>query len=242
MDFGPGTFLLGYLAGALSTLSPCVLPLLPILIATAFAQHRFGPLALAAGLAISFTVVGLFIATLGVAVGLDTGALRKVAAALLVAFGVVLLVPALQMRFAAAAGTLGASGDSLLGRIRGTGWGGQLAVGCVLGLVWSPCVGPTLGAASTLASQGRDLGQIALLMAVFGLGAGTPLLVIGTLSREAMARVRGRLLAAGARGRWVLGALLLVVGLAILSGGDKRIESWAVDHSPDWLTELTTRF
>jgi cytochrome c-type biogenesis protein len=242
MDFGPGTFLLGYVAGALSTLSPCVLPLLPILIASAVAQHRFGPLALAAGLTLSFTVVGLFIATLGAAIGIDPGWLRRAAAVLLVAFGAVLLVPALQTRFAAAAGTLSASGDGLLGRIRGAGWTGQFLVGLVLGLVWSPCVGPTLGAASTLASQGRDLSQIALLMLLFGLGAGTPLLVIGTLSREVMTRVRGRLLAAGERGRWVLGAILLVVGLAILTGADKRFETWAVDHSPDWLTELTTRF
>lgn len=242
MDFGPGTFLLGYLAGALSTLSPCVLPLLPILIATAVAQHRFGPLALAAGLTLSFTVVGVFIATLGASIGLDQGVLRQGAALLLMAFGLVLLVPALQTRFAVATAGLGASGDGLLSRISGDGWGGQFAVGLVLGVVWSPCVGPTLGAASTLASQGRDLGQITLLMGVFGLGAGTPLLVIGSLSRSALTRTRGRLLALGQRGRWVLGAALLVVGLAILTGVDKRFEAWVVEHSPDWLTQLTTRF
>ena len=242
MDFGPGTFLLGYLAGALSTLSPCVLPLLPILIATAVAQHRLGPLALAAGLTLSFTIVGVFIATLGASIGLDQGVLRQGAALLLMAFGLVLLVPALQRRFAAATAGLGASGDGLLARISGDGWGGQFAVGLVLGIVWSPCVGPTLGAASTLASQGRNLGQIALLMLVFGLGAGTPLLVIGSLSRSALTRTRGRLLALGQRGRWVLGAALLVVGLAILTGVDKRFEAWVVEHSPDWLTELTTRF
>ena len=242
MDFGPGTFLLGYLAGALSTLSPCVLPLLPILIATAVAQHRFGPLSLAAGLTVSFTVVGVFIATLGATIGLDQGVLRQGAALLLVVFGSVLLVPAWQARFAAATAGLGASGDGLLARVSGTGWAGQFAVGLVLGIVWSPCVGPTLGAASTLASQGRDLGQITLLMLLFGIGAGTPLLVIGSLSRSALMRTRGRLLALGQRGRWVLGAALLVVGLAILTGGDKRFEAWAVEHSPDWLTQLTTRF
>lgn len=242
MDFGPGTFLLGYLAGALSTLSPCVLPLLPILIATAVTQHRFGPLALAAGLTLSFTVVGVFIATLGASIGLDQGALRQGAALLSVAFGLVLLVPALQTRFAAVTAGMGASGDGLLARISGAGWAGQFAVGLVLGIVWSPCVGPTLGAASTLASQGRDLGQITLLMLLFGLGAGTPLLVIGSLSRGALTRTRGRLLAFGQRGRWVLGAALLVVGLAILTGVDKRFEAWAVEHSPDWLTRLTTRF
>lgn len=242
MDFGPGTFALGYLAGVLSTLSPCVLPLLPILMATAVAQHRFGPLALAAGLTLSFTLVGVFIAALGASIGLDQGVLRQGGALLLIGFALVLLVPALQTRFAAATAVVGASGDGLLARIPGTGWGGQFAVGLVLGIVWSPCVGPTLGAASTLASQGRNLGRIALLMLLFGLGAGTPLLVIGSLSREAITRTRGRLLAFGRRGRWLLGAALLIVGLAILSGADKRFEAWAVEHSPDWLTALTTRF
>jgi cytochrome c biogenesis protein CcdA len=115
-------------------------------------------------------------------------------------------------------------------------------VGSVLGVVWIPCVGPTLGAASTLATQGRDLPQIALLMAVFGLGAGTPLMVIGKLSREAMQRLRGRLLVAGQRGRWLLGASMLLIGLAILTGWDKGFETWVVEHSPDWLVELTTRY
>ena len=242
MDFGPGTFALGYLAGVLSTLSPCVLPLLPILIASALAQHRFGPLALAAGLTLSFALVGVSIATLGASIGLDQGLLRKAAALLLIGFGVLLLVPALQTRFALATAGVGAAGDGLLARLSGSGWGGQFMVGLVLGLVWSPCVGPTLGAASTLASQGRDLGQIALLMLLFGLGAGTPLLLIGTLSREAMARTRGRFMAAGQRGKWLLGAALVLMGGFILSGWDKGFEAWVLDRSPQWLTDLTTRF
>jgi len=242
MDFGPGTFALGYLAGVLSTLSPCVLPLLPILVASAAAQHRFGPLALALGLALSFAAVGLFVAGAGAAIGLDAGVLRRAGALLLIGFAVLLLWPRAQQRFAQAASRWSAAGDGLLARITGAAWGGQFAVGLLLGIVWSPCVGPTLGAASALASQGRDLGQIALLMLLFGLGAAMPLLVIGTLSREAITRTRGRLLAFGQRGRWLLGAALLVVGLAILSGGATRFETWAVEHSPDWLTELTTRF
>jgi cytochrome c biogenesis protein CcdA len=242
MDFGPGTFALGYLAGALSTLSPCVLPLLPILIASAVAQHRRGPLALAAGLALSFAFVGLFIATLGAALGLDPGVLRRAAAVLLMGFGVVLLSASLQQRFTALTARLGSVGDGVLSRLAPTGWHGQFSVGLVLGLVWSPCVGPTLGAATTLAAQGRHLGQITLLMLCFGLGAGTPLVLVGSLSREAMTRMRGTLLAAGRHGKWLLGAVMLLMGLAILTGGDRGFEAWVVDHSPDWLVELTTRY
>jgi cytochrome c-type biogenesis protein len=242
MDFGLGTFVLGYIAGVLSTLSPCVLPLLPILITTATSQHRYGPLALAGGLTLSFAVVGLFIATLGLSLGLDQGRLREAAAWVLVLFGVLLLSSSLQRGFATATARLSVSGNGVLSRLSANGWGGQLSLGLVLGLVWSPCVGPTLGAASTLAAQGRNLGQIALLMLLFGLGAGTPLVAIGALSREALLGTRARLLAVGRWGKWLLGAMLVAMGMSVITGWDKGVETWMVDRTPDWLTQLTTRF
>lgn len=242
MDFGIATFGLGYLAGLLSTLSPCVLPLVPILLATAVSAHRLGPYALALGLALSFSVVGLFLATAGAALGLDSASFRAVAAGVMIAFGVLLLSTRLQARFASATSGLSSAGDQLLSRLRLEGAGGQFVVGLVLGVIWSPCVGPTLGAATTLAAQGKDLAQIALLMALFGLGAGTPLVLLGSLSRAAVMRWRGRLMAAGQGGKLLLGVLMLALGLAILVGWDKRFEAWAVDVSPAWLTNLTTRY
>ena len=100
----PASFGLAFLAGLLSVLSPCVLPLLPLVLGTAASEHRLGPAALAAGLALSFVTIGLFVATIGFAVGLDTALFRTVAAVLLVGLGGVLLVPAAQERFATAAG------------------------------------------------------------------------------------------------------------------------------------------
>jgi len=242
MDFGFATFGFGYLAGVLSTLSPCVLPLIPILLATAVGAHRFGPYALAVGLALSFAVVGIFIATVGASLGLDASTFRNVAAVVLIGFAIVLLSSKLQERFAIATSGLSSVGDKLLSRIRLDGLAGQLVIGLVLGIIWSPCVGPTLGAATTLASQGQSLAQIALLMLIFGIGAGTPLVVLGSLSRNTVMRVRGRMVAAGKSGKLMLGVLLLAVGVAILTGWDKRFEAWAVDVSPAWLTQLTTRF
>lgn len=242
MDFSFATYGLGYLAGLLSTLSPCVLPLLPILIGSAVSAHRLGPYALAAGLTLSFSAIGLFIATAGFALGLDPSTFRLVAAALLVGFAVMLLSPALQRRFATATSGISAGGESLLARFPLDGLGGQFVIGLVLGLIWSPCVGPTLGAASTLAAQGQQLSRIALLMLVFGLGAGTPLVVLGTLSRGAMMKLWSTLMLAGQRGKYLLGAVMLLLGLSILSGLDKRFEAVVVDASPAWLTELTTRY
>src|SRR5262245_50104628 len=95
---------LALLAGVLSTLSPCVLPLLPIILGTAASEHRLGPFALAGGLALSFVVIGMFVATVGFAIGLDAGVFRLMAAAIMIVIGLVLLVPKLQEQFATAAG------------------------------------------------------------------------------------------------------------------------------------------
>ena len=138
-----------------------MLPLLPIVLGSALSEHRAGPLALAGGLALSFVVIGLAVATVGFAIGLDAGVFRMVAGILLIAVGVVLLAPRLQAQFALAAGPVGNWTEQRFGGFSTSGLGGQFAVGLLLGAVWSPCVGPTLGAASVLASQGKDLGAVA---------------------------------------------------------------------------------
>ncbi len=237
-----GTIGLALLAGVLSVLSPCVLPLVPIVLGTAASEHRFGPVALAGGLALSFTAVGLFVATIGFAMGLDAGLFRTAAALLLVGIGLVLMLPGLQARLAVAAGPVGTWTEERFGGFSTTGLSGQFGVGLLLGAVWSPCVGPTLGAASVLAARGENLGAVALTMLAFGVGAALPLLGLGLLSRDALMRWRNRMMAAGKGLKGVLGALLASAGLLILTGLDKRLEAWLVDVSPEWLTALTTRF
>ncbi len=242
MDFGASTYGLGFLAGALSTLSPCVLPLVPILVASAFAQHRLGLWALALGLATSFTVVGLLVATVGFSLGIDGAVVHRIAGVLLIAFGAVMALPPMQRLFTRATAPLAAGGGRVLARVEGRGWQGQLAVGALLGIVWTPCVGPTLGAASTLAAQSSRLIEVGALMLVFGIGAATPLLVVGTLSRRLAARRTGAWLGAAETTRRVLGVLLVVAGVLIVAGAERTVETWLVEHSPDWLTTLTTRY
>ncbi len=235
-----GTYGLGFAAGTLSTLSPCVLPLVPILLGSALMTHRYGHYALAAGLAISFTLVGVFIIGLGSAIGLDQDIFRNISAALLIMFGLVLFLPALQAGFAVAAARLGNSGQILINRISGDSLSGQFSLGLLLGIVWSPCVGPTLGATITLASQGQDMAHVTLMMALFGLGAGIPLILLGLLSRQAMMKFRNSLFTAGNAGKKVLGGLLFTMGMLILTGYDKSFEAMMLQTSPDWLIRITT--
>jgi cytochrome c biogenesis protein CcdA len=236
------TLALAFLAGLLSILSPCVLPLVPIVLGAAVAAHAFGAFALAGGLAVSFTLLGLLLALVGFGLGIDAGVFRMAAAVIMIALGAVLLVPAWQARLAAAGGPVAGWADQRLGGFASSGLAGQFAIGLLLGAVWSPCVGPTLGAASLLASQGRDLPQVALTMAVFGIGAAVPLILLGLLSRATLLRVRSGLMSAGKLGKGLLGAAFILIGVAIVSGADKRIETALVDASPQWLTDLTTSF
>ena len=233
-----GSYGLGLLAGVLSTLSPCVLPILPIVLAGAVAGHRLGPLALAAGLSLSFVTIGLFVALIGFQIGLDGEVMRILAAAMLAALGIVLISPALQRRLAAGASSLG----GVAARFQPEGLTGQFVLGLLLGAAWSPCVGPTLGAAATLAAQRQSVGSVALVMLMFGVGAALPLVLIGALSREAMQRWRGRLLGAGNSGKKALGALMLALAVLMIAGVDRQLEAVLVDLSPGWLTALTTRF
>ncbi len=238
-----GNTFLAFTAGILSILSPCVLPILPIVLGTAASAHRLGPAALAAGLSISFVTIGLFLATIGHAIGLDAERLRYVAASLVMIVGVVLLFPPIQARFAVAAGPIGSWADRKFAGSRNHGSiSGQFWIGVLLGAVWSPCVGPTLGAASLLAAQGTNLAQVALTMFAFGFGAALPLLGLGWLSREAMARWRSSLLSAGSGMKSALGLVFLIVGALIFTGMDRSVEAALVDASPTWLTDLTTRF
>ncbi|MBW7885301.1 MAG: cytochrome c biogenesis protein CcdA [Caldilineaceae bacterium] len=242
MTLGIGSYGFGLLAGLLSTLSPCVLPIVPILLGSATNANRHAPLALAAGLALSYAVVGSALAWAGASLGIDTAIFRSVGAALLGLLGIVLMSSALQQRFASLTSGIGNAGNNLLARIQLDGLAGQFAVGLVLGVVWSPCVGPTLGAAIVLASQGTNLAQVGLVMAEFGIGAALPLVALAYLSRGAMGRMRSQLMQAGKTGKVLLGAVMVVLAVLILTGADKPMETWLVEHSPAWLTQLTTRF
>ncbi len=239
-QIGLATYGLSFAAGGLSTLSPCVLPLVPILLGGAIAGSRLAPLALGTGLALSFATTGTLLASLGHVFGLDSDVLHEISAGLLVLFGLVLLSARLQQRFASAASGIGNAGNHWAGRFSPEGLAGQFALGLLLGVAWSPCAGPTLGIAIGLASQGQQLAQVSLVMALFGLGAASPIIGLGMLSRQGMQRFRGNLLMMGGRGKYALGAFMLALGVMMLTGMDKVAEAGLADITPEWLVRITT--
>ena len=231
--------LFAFAAGSLSILSPCVLPLIPVVLGTAASKAKYGPWLLAAGLVLSFVLIGMFVSLVGFSIGLDGKFFRMISAVMLIAIGLLLAIPLLQRQFAVASGPVGNWVDQRFG---GGEAGGQFGIGLLLGAVWSPCVGPTLGAASLLAAQGQNLAQVAITMISFGLGVAVPLVIVGMMSREVLMRWRGRMLSSGGVVKSVLGVLFIFTGVMIISGQDKFLEAALVDASPEWLTTLTTRF
>ena len=239
---GFGSAGLGLLAGVLSTLSPCVLPLLPVVLGAAMAAHRFGAAMLAVGLIVAFVSMGLFVAVIGFSIGLDDDLFRKLSAVLLAAFGVLLLSEALQRQVATVTASVGNAGNRLMAHLSPNGLGGQFVLGLILGVAWSPCVGPTLGAASMMAATGRDLGHVAVVLGAFALGAAVPLLVVGSVSRNVLAHWRAPMRRAGKTGRYLLGSVLVAMAVLILSGQERALETGLVHASPAWLIDATTRF
>jgi cytochrome c-type biogenesis protein len=231
----------GLLAGILSTLSPCVFPLLPLVIGAATSTHRSGAYWLAGGVATSFTAAG-FVAMIGFAIGLDGDLFRTISAVLLMLLGLVLLSATIQARLGVVAGGFSRAGDRIIRRLSLKSATGQFVVGVLLGLVWSPCVGPTLGAASVLAAQRKDLASVAAVVFAFGVGTTLPMLAVAVLSRTALLRWRQRILSAGHLGKVAMGVSAIAVGAMILTGVDRRVETTLVSASPAWLTDLTTQF
>ena len=236
-----GNLVLSFGAGALSTLSPCVLPILPILLFGVLERHAWGPLALAAGLSASFAAVGTTLASVGFSTGIDPSILRFAVAALIAGMGIVLLLPAIQSRLAAVASPIAASGQTLLDRIQPSGIGGQFVLSVLLGVIWSPCSGPTLGAAIGLAAQGNGLGSAAVTMATFAVGAATPILALAYGSRQAITARRDWLARMSRIGKPLMGAAFVGIGIFVLTGLDKIIEASLTRAMPDWLVTVTTR-
>ena len=114
----------------------------------------------------------------------------------------------------------------------------QFLVGATVGLVWLPCVGPTLGAAIALASLGREMVAAFFVMLAFGAGTALALLIAAFGSTEVLRRLRPDILASASRGKALLGTVLLVLGLLVLTGWDKRLEAWSLTWLPSWAITL----
>lgn len=229
-------------AGSLTTLSPCVFPILPLVLGGAVQGNRLAPLAMGSGMAISFALIGLVIGALGPALGIDSDNVRIFGALLLIAFGLVMLVPVLNQRFTEWMLPIASSANAASSRLDGGSLGGAFLLGGVLGLVWSPCSGPLLASALTLVASEGGASRGALILGLFGVGAAIPLVAVAYASRKGFSRARGWVLGRIDAIKKAFGVVILITGIAILTGGDKWVEARVVDLLPDAWIGVTTLF
>ena len=228
-----------YAAGLLTLINPCVLPILPIVLATSLQASRHGPLAVAGGMSLSFVALGMFVTVLGRSFGVTEQTVADAGAVLMVGFGLILMVPQFSARFATATAGVSARADAEIDGIERQGLGGQVLGGMLLGAVWSPCVGPTLGGAIGLASQGESLMLAFAIMVFFALGISTVILTLGYGAQSVIRQRQALMRRIAERSRPIVGGVFVAVGLGLLFRIHHIIEAWALDHMPGWLIDFS---
>ena len=226
-------------AGSLTTLSPCVFPILPLVLGGALQGNRFAPVAMGVGMIASFAAIGMALGALGPALGIDADSVRAAGAVMLIGFALVMLVPALGARFTQWMLPIASSANAASARLDSGSIFGALLLGAVLGLVWSPCSGPLLGSVLTLVASEGGVARGGLVLGAFGLGAAIPLVAVAYASRRGFVHVRDWVLARIERVRHGFALLLGAMGVAILTGGDKWIEARVLNWLPDAWVNLT---
>ncbi|MEO8969552.1 MAG: cytochrome c biogenesis protein CcdA [Solirubrobacteraceae bacterium] len=210
--------LFALVAGAGTAITPCVLPVVPALLSASALGGRRRPIGIVLGLALAFTIAIVALATLVKGVGLAAGAARTLAVIVLIAFGVVLLVPKLAERIQAPLSRLGRFGP----RGRGTGFWSGLGVGAALGFVCAPCAGPILAAVTSVSASGGASARVVAVALAYAIGLSAVMLLYGLGGRAVLERIRRR-----ARGHTVertLGAVLLITGVVMVLNLDVRFE------------------
>lgn len=228
-----------YFAGLLTLINPCVLPVLPIVLASSLQADRRAPVALAVGMSLSFVVLGVGVASIGPALGVNEGTVARASALLMIGFGAVMLIPALSGRFAMATAGLATRADAGMTATARDGLGYQLLAGVLLGAVWSPCIGPTLGGAIAMASQGENLARAGAIMGSFALGVSTLILLIAYGAQHWLRRNIVWMRALAERAKPVLGVTFILIGLGLWFRVNHVIDAWMIQNLPAWLVDLS---
>ncbi len=229
LSLSPLSIGLAILGGLLTAFSPCILPILPIIVGRSLQTHRYGPLALVAGLISGFAIAG---SLLGIASNWLTGLsnfIRNIAIVVLLALGLFSIFPKWSYLFISKI-----SSKFPVFKVKEptkVNLAGEFWLGSQLGLLWTPCAGPVLGSILILAAANHEIFTAFILLLVYGLGTGLPILLLAYASRYfsksfLKLRSRSQLL------QKIGGVMISLTAIAILLGWDVKIQLWLAPFFP----------
>lgn len=210
MAFGLGTILMAIGAGLASVLSPCILPVIPIVVAGADRKDRLRPLVLVSGLAISFMTMGAVSSLFGAMLVGRTRYIELAGAIIITLLGVMVICNASIFKKMHRLANI---------QVGGAGRFGALVLGMSLGLVWVPCIGPFLSSILTMVGTSGQLATGIILLGFYSLGLAIPMLIIAYSSHLMQSRIRALAMHEGAV-RYVSGGVLVAFGLYSIIAGN----------------------
>ncbi|MDO8488458.1 MAG: cytochrome c biogenesis protein CcdA [bacterium] len=223
-----------FIAGVVTILSPCILPVLPLVLSGSVTGNKRRPWGVVIGFIASFTFFTLFLSSLVKFLGIPADWLRWLAVAVIAGFGLALVLPQWQLLVE----KLFARLANLAPKTARSGFGGGILIGLSLGLVWTPCVGPILAAIISLAFAGTVSGSAVIITLAYATGTAIPLLAIVMGGRALLERNRWlvRNSAVIQRG---FGILMMVTAVAILLNWDRQFQTWVLNKFPAYGAGLT---
>src|SRR3989338_5472143 len=227
-----------FLAGVVTILSPCILPILPIILSSTIGDQNTGrlrPFGVVTGFVLSFTLFTLFLSTIVRLSGVPADTLRLVSVLVIAGFGASLLIPQFQVLLERLFSKL--AGLMPNGQNR-TGFGGGLLIGFSVGLLWTPCVGPILASVISLAITGTVTFDAFLITLAYSLGTAIPMFLIMLGGQNALRRVPWLLSNLGHIQK-LFGVLMILTAIGIFLNIDRRFQTFILDTFPQYGTGLT---
>jgi cytochrome c biogenesis protein CcdA/thiol-disulfide isomerase/thioredoxin len=227
-----------FLAGIITVLSPCILPILPIILTSSIGGVNTGksrPMGVVIGFILSFTFFTLFLSTIVRLSGIPSETLRFVSVIVVAGFGISLLVPQFQVLVERLFSKLAGLMPNSQGK---TGFGGGLLIGFSVGLLWTPCVGPILASVISLAITGTVTFDAFLITLAYSLGTAIPMFLIMLGGQNALRRVPWLLSNLGHIQK-VFGILMILTAIGIFFNVDRRFQTFILNTFPQYGTGLT---
>jgi len=229
---------IAFISGVLTVFSPCVLPILPIILASGIDGNTKRIKGMITGLVVSFTIASLLLATLVRVLGIPADTVRLFAVGLLIVFGLSLVLPKLWERAQAWIEKYWRFQPS---QNKNSGFGGGFITGVSLGVVWTPCIGPVVAAVATLAAVSSFSLSAVFIALAYALGTGVPLYFIakgGSRMSQKLSFVKKE----NQKIRQIFGLIILATALFIWSGTDRALQAWTLNNLPESWTQITTTF